>query len=322
MSRSFLVALVALVVLALVPAVVADTYIRHLFIIAFLYAVIASNWDLSLGYAGLFNFGHLTFFGVGVYTAAICARVLEVNPWLALLLSGLAAAATALVVAAPVARLKGIYVVLVTFAVSQLAMQIVLSQSDVTGGAGGIVRIPGLEIGNYRFVRDYKLGYYYSALALLVLSTLFLRGLVATPFGKSLRALRDNEDYARSRGINIARQRTLALVASSLFTGIAGGFYAIYLRVASPEVFGFGTLSLALSMVLVGGVGTIWGSVVAALAITFATESLAGYPSMAEGRFILVALCMIVVLRAAPGGLMSLLSRFQRETRRSAKPAR
>ncbi len=66
-------------------------------------------------------------------------------------------------------------------------------------------------------------------------------------------------------------------------------------------------------MVLVGGVGTIWGPVVAALAITFATESLAGYPSMAEGRFILVALCMIVVLRAAPGGLMSLLSRLRKD---------
>ncbi len=181
--------------LALVPAFVADSYIRHLFIIAFIYAVIASNWDLSLGYAGLFNFGHLTFFGVGVYTAAICARLLEINPWLAILLAGVAAAATAVVVAAPVARLKGIYVVLVTFAVSQLTMQIVLSQSDVTGGAGGIVRIPGLEIGDYRFVRDYKLGYYYAALALLALSTLFLRGLVATPFGKSLRGA------ARQRGL-------------------------------------------------------------------------------------------------------------------------
>lgn len=312
MSRAvrLLAPLAALILLALVPAVVEDSYIRHLFIIAFIYAVIASNWDLSLGYAGLFNFGHLTFFGVGVYTAAIFARTLEIDPWLAILASGFTAAFTALLVAAPIARLKGIYVVLVTFAVSQLAMQVILSQSDVTGGAGGIVRIPGLEIGEYRFVRDYKLAYYYTGLGLLVVSTLFLRAVVSSPFGKSLRAARDNEDYARARGLNVARQRTLALIGSAVFTGIAGGFYAIYLRVASPEVFGFGTLSLALSMVLVGGVGSIWGPILAALALTFATESLASIPELAEARFIFVALAMIVVLRVAPAGLISLFDRL------------
>jgi branched-chain amino acid transport system permease protein len=302
--------LLALAVLLAVPAVVEDSYTRHLFIIAFIYAVIASNWDLTLGYAGLFNFGHLTFFGVGVYTAAILATTGGVNPWLAIPAGGVTAAATALLIAAPVARLKGIYVVLVTFAVSQLAMQIVLSQSEVTGGANGIVRVPALEIGDYRFVRDFKLGYYYVALGLLVASTAFLLVLTRSPFGKSLRALRDNEDYARARGIAVARQRTLALVASAVFTGIAGGFYAIYLRVASPEVFGFGTLSLALSMVLVGGIGSVWGSILAALALTFATESLAGIRGMEEARFLIVALAMIAVLRIAPGGLFALIGRL------------
>lgn len=305
-----LVPLLALAALLAVPAVVEDSYTRHLFIIAFIYAVIASNWDLTLGYAGLFNFGHLTFFGVGVYTAAILATSGGVNPWLAIPAGGVTAAATALLIAAPVARLKGIYVVLVTFAVSQLAMQIVLSQSGLTGGANGIVRVPALEIGDYRFIRDFKLAYYYVALGLLVASTGFLLVLTRSPFGKSLRALRDNEDYARARGIAVARQRTLALVASAVFTGIAGGFYAIYLRVASPEVFGFGTLSLALSMVLVGGIGSVWGSILAALALTFATESLAGIRGMEEARFLIVALAMIAVLRIAPGGMIALIRRL------------
>ena len=322
MSKTIKLALplLALALLALVPAVVADSYIRHLFIIAFIYAVIASNWDLSLGYAGLFNFGHLTFFGVGVYTAAIGSKTLGLDPWLAIALAAVTASLTALLVAAPIARLKGIYVVLVTFAVSQLAMQIIMSQSDITGGAGGITRIPGLEIGDYRFVRDYKLAYYYTALGMLVVSTLFLLAVVRSPFGKSLRAARDNEDYARARGLNVARQRTLALVGSAVFTGVAGGFYAIYLRVASPDVFGFGTLSLALSMVLVGGVSSIWGPILAALALTFATESLAGFPQLAEARFIFVALAMIVVLRAAPSGLMALFDRLLAQSRPAKAP--
>lgn len=300
----FLIA--GLLLLALVPAIVTDSYTRHLFILAFVYAVIASNWDLSLGYAGLFNFGHLTFFAVGVYTAAIAAKTLGVDPWLTIPLGGVTAMLAALLVALPVARLKGIYVVLVTFGFSQLLLQLILSQSQLTGGAGGMVRIPGLEIGDYRFIRDFKFGYYYVALGLLAISTTYLLWLTKSSFGKSLLAVRDNEDYAEARGISIARQRVLALVASAIFPGIAGGFFAIYLRVAAPEVLSFGTLSLALSMVLIGGTATIYGPIVAAFALTFATEAMAGIRGMEEARFIIVAVGMILILRFAPGGLARL----------------
>ncbi|MCR9136613.1 MAG: branched-chain amino acid ABC transporter permease [Alphaproteobacteria bacterium] len=310
-ARDILVPLACLAVLALVPLVATESYTRHLFIIAFIYGIIASNWNLSLGHCGVFNFGHLTFFGVGVYTAAIAAKTFGINPWIAIWLGGVTAAFAAFLIATPVARLKGIYVVLVTFAFSQLAMQLVLSQSQITGGAEGMVRIPFMRIGDYSFVRDYKLGYYYVGLGLLVLSTLFLLAVINSPFGKSLKAVRDAEDYAESRGISVSTQRILVLVLSAVFTGVAGGFYAIYLRVASPEVFGFGTLALALSMVLIGGTGTTYGPIAAALALTFATESLAGIRGLEEARFIIVAVAMILVLRLAPGGLLGLLNRLK-----------
>lgn len=310
----------ALAVLAFVPIAVEDSYTRHLFVLAFVFAVIASNWDLSLGHCGLFNFGHLTFFGVGAYTAAISAKSFGFNPWLAIPWSGAAAALTALIIAAPVVRLKGIYVVLVTFAFGQLVLQLILSQSHITGGAEGMVRLPYLQIGDYKFIRDYKLGYYYVALGLLAASTVFLIAVTKSPFGKSLKAVRDNEEYAQARGISISRQRMLALVASAIFTGTAGGFYAIYLRVASPEVFGFGTLSLVLSMVLVGGVGTIWGPILGAFVLTFATEAMAGIRGFEQARYIVIALAMILVLRLAPGGLQGLFSLLRSEQRASKVP--
>lgn len=307
--RHPVVLLIALALFALLPVFVTDSYTRHLFILAFVYAVIASNWDLSLGYAGLFNFGHLTFFAVGVYTAAVAAKTWGIDPWLAIPIGGVTAAIAALIVSLPVARLKGIYVVLVTFGFSQLVLQLILSQSQITGGAGGMVRIPGLEIGDYRFIRDFKFGYYYVALALLVLSTLYLLLLTNSSFGKSLLAVRDNEDYAQARGVSVARQRVLALVASAIFPGIAGGFFAVYLRVAAPDVLSFGTLSLALSMVLIGGTATIIGPIIAALVLTFATEAMAGIRGMEEARFIFVAIGMILILRFAPGGLARLWRR-------------
>ena len=312
--------LACLALLAVVPLFVLDSYTRHLFILAFVYAVIASNWDLSLGYAGLFNFGHLTFFAVGVYTAAIAAKTFGIDPWLAMPLGGVTAAIAALIVSLPVARLKGIYVVLVTFGFSQLVLQLILSQSQITGGAGGMVRIPGLEIGDYRFIRDFKFGYYYVALALLSVSTAYLLWLTQAPFGKSLLAVRDNEDYAKARGISVARQRVLALVASAIFPGIAGGFFAIYLRVAAPEVLSFGTLSLALSMVLIGGTATIYGPIMAAIVLTFATEAMAGIRGMEEARFIVVAVGMILILRLAPGGLARIVSASGARLWKGSKP--
>ncbi|GAA6203033.1 branched-chain amino acid ABC transporter permease [Aquicoccus sp. SU-CL01552] len=303
-------ALIALALLALAPIFVTDSYTRHVFIIAFIYATVAVNWDLSLGFGGLFNFGHLAFFGIGVYTAAILTTALDISPWLAIFAGGGTAALAALLIALPVAKLQGIYVVLVTFAFGQLCMQIVLSQGDLTGGAEGLVRLPYLSIGDYKFIRDFKFGYYYVGLAILSLSVVMLLFVATSPFGKSLRAVRDNPDYAAARGISVARQRVLVLVVSAVFTGIAGGFYAIYLRVASPEVFGFSTATLVLSMVLIGGVGSILGPVFAALALTFASEAMAGVRGLEEARFIVVALAMILVLRIAPNGAIDIMGRL------------
>lgn len=293
----------------LVPILIEDTYVRHLFIIAYVYAVVAASWDLSLGYAGIFNFGHVAFFGIGVYAAGLAAKLLGIDPWLAMLLGGLAASAVAAIVALPVVRLQGVYVVLVTFAFSQLVLQFVISQSAVTGGTQGLVRVPTIELFGYNFLRDYKLGYYYVAFALLVASTVCLRWIVRSDFGLSIKALRDNEDYGVSRGIPVGLQRLKALVFSAFFAGIAGGFFVIYLRVASPEVFSFSTMSLILSMVLVGGTSSIYGPVLAALLITFVSEALANVDGLAEGRYMLVAVAMIVVLLFLPKGLVSAFDR-------------
>lgn len=301
------------------PAVFQDSYVRHLFILAFIYAIVAASWDVTLGYAGIFNFAHMAFFGIGIYAAGLTAKLLGIDPWLAILVGGLGAALAAAVVALPIARLKGVYVVLVTFAFSQLVLQVVISQSDITGGTQGLLRVPTLSLPGYNFVRDQKLGYYYVALALLVASTFLLRRLVTSDFGLSIKALRDNEDYGVARGIPIATQRLKALVASAFFAGVAGGFYVIYLRVASPEVFDMTTSSLVLSMVLVGGIASIYGPICAAILLTFISEGLANVDGLAEGRFMLVAVIMIAVLLFRPKGLASMLPTIR--GRRIRKPA-
>jgi len=286
--------------LAVLPLAVPNLYIRHLVMVAMMYAVIASNWDLSLGYGGIFNFAHAAFFALGAYTAGVLAKNFGVSPWLGILAGGGVAVLASIIVCLPVLRVKGIYVCLVTFAFSQLCLQIVRSQRDITGGAHGLMAVPPLSIGGYDFLSNDKLAYYYLILILLIISTIYLRKLVKSDFGLGIVALRDFEDYAISRGVPLAKQRLLTLMASAVFTGFTGAIYTYYSGVASLELFGFGYTTTLLSMVLLGGMASIYGPIIGAFFVGFMLEFLT---ELGPWRFLMLAALIVLVLIYYPGGI-------------------
>ncbi len=303
--------------LILLPLVSDSSYVRHVSIVAILYAVMVSSWNLTLGYAGVFNFGHMAFFAIGAYAAGILTKVYDFSPWLGLPAGIAAAVIASVIVCIPVLRLKGIYVVLVTFAFSQLCFQIVLNQRDLTGGSFGLVQIPPLSIGDFSFRDHQNLGYYYAALVLLALSTLFCARLMRSDFGRTVVALRDNEAYATSRGVALARVRLLIFMASAVFTGATGALYAQYTRSASPDMFGFAFITLALSMLLLGGIGTIWGPILGAVVFTLVSESMVG---LGPGRYLVIAVMIVVILRFFPRGLIAALEAVGRRLARRPDP--
>ncbi|MGO9769045.1 MAG: alpha/beta fold hydrolase [Roseiarcus sp.] len=307
-TAGFLPALGVLALLIVFPLVFTEAHARHLMILVFVYAIVAASWDLSLGYGGLVNFSHVALFVVGIYAYGILAKTLGVSPWLAIPAGGAIAVVIASVIALPILRLDGIYVILVTLAFSQLLYQIVISQSGVTGGVGGMVTLPGLAIGDYRFIRDNRIGYYYVALALLCASLACLYAIVKSGLGRAIVALRDNKYYAMARGVSEARTRLETLAASAFFAGIAGAFYASYIRVASPDAFGLGMLTLTLSMLLAGGIGTLWGPVAGAFAITLLSEAIADYGSW---RTIVIAAIIIAALIFYPGGFWAAIQELR-----------
>ncbi|WP_420409140.1 branched-chain amino acid ABC transporter permease [Hoeflea sp.] len=275
---------------------------QNLAILALLFAVVASNWDLTLGYTGIFNFAHVAFFGIAAYVSAIVTIHLGVPVWIDMVLAVIVVAILSAITAFLALRLRGIYVALVTFAFVQLCVALIISQKSITGGAVGLVGVPDLQILGYTFGADYK-SYFYLAEILLIASTIFLRWLVNSDFGLSLIALRDNENYARSRGIPSTKQRVLAMVLSSIFPALAGCVYAHYLIVASPDIFSFSLTTLILSMTLLGGTATIYGPIIGAIFLTVMTEALAG---LGVVRFMIVAALIILTLRFLPGGIWSL----------------
>ena len=316
-------AVIGLIIFLAIPFVITDKLLIHLAILGMLYAIVASNWDLTLGYAGVFNFAHLAFFGIGGYTSGILAVKLGISPWLGIPAGGAVAAVASVIVSIPAIRLRGIYVALLTFACSQLVLLLLLSQPLITGGQSGLVGVPQLSIGDFNF-RESKFAHFYLVGFLLLCSTVFLRRLVTSDFGLSLIALRDFEEYAVARGIPLARQRLLAFLLSSIFPGLAGGFYAHFLIVASPDIFGFSLATLLLSMVLVGGVASIYGPVLMGVVMTFVSELMASSAWMSQVfgisrgpvRFMFVAVLIVLTMRFLPGGVWGLINQFSSRSRK------
>jgi len=287
-------------VLLVLPLLNGDSYLRHFSIIALMYAVLVSSWNISLGYGGVFNFAHMAFFAVGAYAAGIFTKTLGFSAWWGMPIGIAASVAASVIVCLPVLRLKGIYVILVTFAFGQLCLQIVLNQSDLTGGNFGLVSIPPLELGGFSFRDHQNLGYYYLTLAILAVTIVAVSLFVKSRFGLRVIALRDNEPYAIARGIPLAKIRLATFAFSAVFPGAIGAVYAQYVRSASPDMFGFSFLTLALSMLLLGGTGTIWGPVAGAIVFTTLSEVMT---PLGPGRYLVTAAMIVLTLRFFPRGL-------------------
>ena len=305
--RDLLLSIGAILALALLPYAVPSTYYRSILVIALLYAVVASSWDLTLGYAGVFNFAQVATFGVGAYATGILALA-GVPPIISMILAVAVGIAYNGLVAIPVLRLRGVYVALLTFAAAQLAASVTAGWSSVTGGSTGLVLIPDLVVGQFNFAYS-SVAYIYLSGGLLLITIASLRWLVRSPFGLSLVAGRDAEDYASSRGVPLGRQRVVALAIGAGYASAAGAVFAMYLASVSPTIFGFGTATLVLSMVLVGGAGSIYGPAIAAIALTFLqnTRQVAG---LGPVTFMVIAVLILLILRFLPGGLWDISRRW------------
>lgn len=301
--RSLVVVVAAVATAAVIPLVVTDGYLRHVLILGALFAVLAASWDLTIGYAGVFNFAHISFFAGGAYAAALAVKVLGLSPWLGLVGAAGVAAGLGAIAFVPAFRMRGVYVALTTFALTQLLAWLILSQRDVTGGSQGIVGLRSLDVFGYPLMRDGRIGYVYAAAVLLLASVAMLRLVARSNLGKSLIAVRDAEEYAQARGVNVGGQQLLAFCLSAIPAGLAGAFYAHYIGAVTPELFGFPLQALLLSMVWFGGVATIYGPAVAGLLLTAFSEWLAPY---GPWRFIAVSVLIVLTIRLMPGGLWGL----------------
>ncbi len=298
--RSLIPALVVLAILAFVPALGASNRMLSLAISAGINIVALYGLSVLFGQTGILSMGHAALVGVGAYAAALLARDTGISFWVALPLGGIAAAAFAAIIGVPSLRVSGHHFVIMTFAFGQLLTIVLTNGGDFTGAATGLdLQLP---VSFFGMRLDDLVPYYFVVLAFVALSAIASWGIINSPYGRTLRAIRENEKLAASLGINVGRHKIGAFIVSGVFAGVSGVLLAYFLRHISPSQFSsFPSIYLAL-MVMIGGARLLLGPIAGGILVSFLPEVLNLDP--VESR-ILYGVCLIAVILLLPNGLIA-----------------
>ncbi|MFC1803903.1 branched-chain amino acid ABC transporter permease [Thermoproteota archaeon] len=305
LKEIFMVSLI--IFLFIIPFMGLSDYLITVFILAYIFAIVAASWDIINGWSGVFNFAQIAFFAVGAYASGTLSKYLNVSPVLTIWVGGLFAVLAAVGIGIPTLRLRGAYIALLTFAYHSFIQSILVSPSltKYTGGAYGIV-VPDLAIGNWEFNLT---AYYIITLSILIIAALSLFAIVKSPIGIAFQASRDSFDYSLSRGISDIKYRIYAFIVGSFFTGVAGALYGHYNGFVDTTVFGFEFTWKTLAMLTVGGLGTLTGPIVSSILITFLLEWLR---FLGPWRFFILGVLLWGVVVFTRRGLQQLIDLFFR----------
>jgi branched-chain amino acid transport system permease protein len=279
---------------------VCGTYTVRIINMAVILGIAVLGLQLIVGYTGQFSFGHAAFYGIGAYASALLSMHYHLPFYVTMPLAAVAAGLAGWIVA-PILRLSGHYLAIGTLAMGEIVFLLMINWKWLTKGAYGIYGIPFPRIGRFEFDSDEA--YYFLATVALGFVYFFLRRLTASRFGRALRAIRENELAAVVSGIRAFRQKTRAFVIGSACAGLAGALYAHYLSFINPESFRFGVSVEMVTMVVIGGLGSMPGGIVGSLVVILLPEYLR---FLADYRLVVYGGLIISFMMFLPGGLSDL----------------
>jgi len=297
-SRVWVILLLALIF----PLAGANNYLLHMANISMMFAILTISLNVLSGFTGLMSVGHIAFFGIGAYTAAILTAKCGMPILLGFIAAGVVSALFSLLLGLPTMRLKGMYFSVATMAFGEIIYQIIKNVEPLTGGTKGITKIPAIEIFGVSF-KSYK-NFYYLMLLGLVLVIILTNNLKNSRPGRAMLAIRANDIAAEAMGVNVVTYKLVAFMTSAFFAGIAGAFYSHEMRYISPETFASVESSALLAMMVVGGIGSIPGAIVGGAALTILPEVLR---FIGEFRLVLYGAAVVAIIIFAPQGLGGLI---------------
>lgn len=290
----------------------------------FIWACVALQWNLVFGVSGIQTLGHAAVFGVGAYSTAMIGSYSGLPFITAFLLSAPIGMAFSLLLGVLTTKMREDYVAIATLAVTVLVHNIVISDVECfrkteyicynfTGGTRGL-----LDYGDFGWLKllgfaHRAYGDYYLALLIFILGFVFSILIIFGPFGLAFRAIRDNETYARSRGIDFRKYQIIVFGVSGVFTGLAGGAYAGFIKTVGPNLLSPDLLIFILSMMIVGGRGSTWGPILGTAALMIVDYLFQAYGAWRTGGLAIITIFFIVVYpQGLAGAATELFSRMFR----------
>jgi branched-chain amino acid transport system permease protein len=286
--------------LAVVPLFLTNPWNLGILNLIALHAVVVLGLNLFIGYAGQISLGHAAFFGLGAYGSAILTTAFAMPPLAAMVLTAVGVALTALLLGVPTLRLTGHYLAMATLGFNIVVHNVLVQWDSVTGGPSGLTGIPPLSVLGVAFQGEVR-AYYLLWGAAMIALTLCLN-LVRSGVGRGLAALAEDEISAAAMGVNVRRGKIAVFTVSAVFASVGGSLFAHYMGTITPDTFGiFASIDFVL-MVVIGGMGYLWGSLAGAAFINVLPHLLG---PMEEYKEIIHGLILVGILLVLPRGLVA-----------------
>lgn len=281
-------------------------YLLHILILIGIYVILALSLNLSFGFAGLPNLGHITFYAAGAYTSALLALTFNLPFWLCILISGIVASFLGLIQSLPIQRLKGDYFILYAIGFVVVIESILKNWVSLTNGAMGIAGISRPTLFGFQF--NSVVSYLFLVIFFVVITYIVIRKITISPFGRVLKAINEDELTTKVLGKNTFKCKVFVLVSSGFFAGIAGYLYAHYVTFIDPTTFSISESMLIMCAVILGGLASLEGSIIGASALIILPEFLRLFgfagPMIGPLRQIIFAILLIFIILKYPKGIM------------------
>ncbi|HWK68232.1 MAG TPA: branched-chain amino acid ABC transporter permease [Rhizobiaceae bacterium] len=278
-----------------------------------LFAIVAIGLNLLVGYAGKISFGHNAFMALGAYATGILTVNHDWSPLAAMIAATVGTGLVAFVIGAPLLRVRGHYLAMITLAFAQIVIIVSTRWTEVTGGLTGIPGVPDFRIFGFEFDTRLKMYYliWFVAIALFVLSF----RIVDSRFGRALRALGAHEAAAGALGVDVVRCRIQIFVLSAVYAALAGSLYAHFLNYVNGTFFDLSVMIQLMAILVVGGIGTLWGPLVGAILLVWVSQNLGSYAEYSQLIFGLIyGAALLFLPRGAAGEIAARLNLRSKRT--------
>lgn len=319
LNREIVKFIFMVVLVLLCPLIVQKGYLLNVLVFVGIHTMLALALNLLLGYAGQISLGQAGFFGLGAYASGILTATYGINPWAAMVVAAVVISLMAFLIGFPILKLKGHYLAMATLGLGIIIYIVFNEAVDKTGGPSGLSGIPNLSLFGITFDTDLKNYYLIWTITLITMGVSL--NLVHSRIGRALRSIHDSEVAARVMGVNARLLKVQVFALSACISSVAGSLYAHTMTFISPTSFGFNFSVELVTMVIIGGLASIYGSMLGAALLTLLPEILRAFQ---DYDIIVYGVLLIVMTMYMPGGLVkgvpAILSLVRNKFKRSSSP--